>query len=146
MKSQLIGTCLLAGLLAGCAASGGQTTQGQATQSQATQGQPTEGRLTGRMVMEGGPMGPGGQQPGERPISGTVTITAPGHKPVTVTVGSSGTFSVPLPTGRYHVSGRSPAVMTVDGGHSRQDPFSPPASVVVTAGHTATVTLASIVP
>ena len=141
MKSQLIGTCLLAGLLAGCAAAGGQ-----ATQNQTTQNQTADGRLTGRMVMEGGPMGPGGQQPGERPISGTVTITAPGHKPVTVTVGSSGTFSVPLPAGRYHVSGRSPAVTTVDGGHSREDPFSPPASVVVTAGHTATVTLTSIVP
>src|SRR6266571_8752330 len=109
MKAQLIGTCLLAGLLAGCAAAGGQATGGQATGGQATGGQATGGRLAGRLVMEGGPMGPGGQQPGERPLSGTVTITAPGYKPVTVTVGSSGTFSVPLPAGRYQVSGRSPA-------------------------------------
>ena len=40
--------------------------------------------------MEGGPLGPGGKQPGERPMSGTVTVTAAGHQAVTVTVGSSG--------------------------------------------------------
>ena len=136
MKSQLICACLLAGVLAGCAA-----TAGQAAGSQAT-----AGRMAGRMVMEGGPMGPGGQQPGERPISGTVTITAPGHQPVTVTVGSSGAFSVPRPAGRYQVSGRSPAIMTVDGGRSQEEPCSAPISAAVTAGHTVTVTLACIVP
>ena len=46
--------CLLAALLmAGCAATGGQA--------------PVTGHLAGRLVMEGGPMGPGGQQPGSGP-------------------------------------------------------------------------------
>jgi hypothetical protein len=126
---------LLAGLLlAGCAGAGAA---GQA---------PATGHLAGRLVMEGGPMGPGGQQPGERPMSGTVTFTAAGHQPVAVKVGSSGAFSVPLPPGRYQVSGGSPAIMTVDGGHSREVPCSQPTSATVTAGHTASVTLACVVP
>ena len=91
-------------------------------------------------------MMPGGEQPGERPMSGTVTFTAAGHQAVTVIVGSSGEFSVPLPPGRYHVSGRSPDIMEVDGGHSRELPCSQPTSVVVTAGSSSIVTLSCIVP
>jgi hypothetical protein len=98
------------------------------------------------MVMEGGPMGPDGQQPGERAMSGTVTVTSAGHHPVTVTVGSSGTFSVPLPPGRYQVSGRSPDIMEIDGGRSRELPCSQPTSAVITAGQTAAITLTCIVP
>ena len=138
MKSLRICACALAGLLltglaAGCASAGGQV-------------QPAAGRLAGKLVMEGGPMGPGGTQPGERPMSGTVTFTRAGHQAVTVKVGSSGEFSVPLPPGRYQVSGRSPDIMEVDGGHSRELPCSQPSSVVVSAGNTATLTLACIVP
>ena len=138
MKSLRICACALTGLLltglaAGCASAGGQ-------------GQPANGRLAGKLVMEGGPLGPGGKQPGERPMSGTVTFSAAGQQPVTVTVGSSGGFSVALPPGRYQVSGRSPVVMEAVGGHSRELPCSLPASVVVSAGNTATITLACIVP
>jgi hypothetical protein len=124
---------LLTGLAAGCASAGGQA-------------HPATGHLAGKLVMEGGPMGPGGKQPGERPMSGTVTFTSAGHQAVTVMVGSSGQFSVPMPPGRYQVSGRSPDVMEADGGHSRELPCSRPASVVVSAGSTATITLACIVP
>ena len=129
---------LLSGLAAGCASAGGAPAGGQV--------HPATGHLTGKLVMEGGPLGPGGQQPGERPMSGTVTFTAAGHRAVTVTVGSSGAFSVPLPPGRYQVSGRSPDIMKVDGGHSRELPCSQPTSVVVSAGTTAATTLACIVP
>ena len=96
--------------------------------------------------MEGGPMGPDGKQPGERAMSGTVTVTSAGHHPVTVTVGSSGTFSLPLSPGRYQVSGRSPDVMEIDGGRSRELPCSQPTSAMVTAGQTATITLTCVVP
>jgi len=138
MKSLRVCACALTGLLltglaTGCASAGGQ-------EHSAT------GHLSGKFVMEGGPLGPGGKQPGERPLSGTVTFTAAGHQPVTVEVGSAGKFSMPLPPGRYQVSGRSPDVMEVDGGHSRELPCSQPASVVVNAGSTATITLACIVP
>jgi hypothetical protein len=134
---------LLTGLAAGCASAGGQAHGGHAHRGQA---HPATGHLAGQLVMEGGPMGPGGQQPGERPMSGTVTVTSAGHQAVMVTVGSSGQFSVPLAPGRYQVSGRSPDVMEDDGGHSRELPCSLPASVVVSAGSTATITLACIVP
>jgi hypothetical protein len=124
---------LLTGLATGCASAAGPV-------------HPATGHLAGKFVMEGGPLGPGGKQPGERPMSGTVTFTAAGHHPVTVEVGSSGEFSVPLPPGRYQVAGRSPDVMEVDGGHSRELPCSQPTSVVVSAGSTATITLACVVP
>ena len=137
MKSIRVPACLLGGLLltglaAGCASAGAQP--------------PTSGHLTGRLVMEGGPLGPGGKQPGERVMSGAVTVTSAGHRPVTVTVGTSGTFSVPLPPGRYQVSGRSPDVVEIDGGHRRELPCSQPTSAVVTAGQTATIRLACVVP
>jgi hypothetical protein len=132
MSACLIGGLLLTGLAAGCASAGAQ--------------EPAPGHLKGKLVMEGGPLGPGGKQPGERPMSGTVTFTAAEHQPITVKVGSSGTFSVPLPPGRYQVSGRSPEVMEIDGGHSREVPCSQPSSAVVTAGHTATMTLTCVVP
>ena len=138
LTGSLLTGSLLAGMaLAGCAGSGSAGATGPA---------PTTGHLAGRLVMEGGPMGPGGQQPRERPMPGVVTFTAAGHKPVRVTVGSSGAFSVPLPPGRYQVSGGSPAIMTDDGGHSRERPCSQPTSATVTAGQTATVTLTCVVP
>ena len=134
---------LLSGLAAGCASAGTTTSAGGPVQS-------ATGHLTGKLVMEGGPLGPGGRQPGERPMSGTVTVTAAvtaaGHQAVTVEVGSSGEFSVPLPPGSYQVSGRSPDIMEVNGGHSRELPCSQPTSVAVSVGTTATITLACIVP
>jgi hypothetical protein len=134
----LAGSLLTGPLLAGCATAGGHVTAGGYVTA--------AGHLAGRLVMEGGPMGPGGQQPGERPISGTVTITAAGHRPVTVRVGSSGAFSVPLAPGRYQVSASSPAIAEDDGGHRRVLPCSQPASATVVAGHTTTVALMCVVP
>src|ERR1700721_4537191 len=93
-------------LLTGCAAAGA---------AEHAAGHPTShpparatGHVTGRLLIEGGPLGPGGQQPGERPIPGTVTFTAAGHRPGQVGVGASGKFSAALPPGRYRVTGRSP--------------------------------------
>jgi|SRR5713226_4412976 len=133
MHNTRISACLLATLVvAGCGA--------------ALATAPATEHVAGKWVMEGGPMGPGGKQPGERPMSGTVTFTAAGHQTVSVKVGPSGTFSVPLPPGRYQVSGRSPDIMEVNGGISRESPCSSPTSATVTAGHTVTVTLTCIVP
>jgi hypothetical protein len=123
--------CVLALLTAGCAAAGGQA--------------PATGHLAGRLVMEGGALGPGGQQPGERPLSGTVTFTAAGHRRVTVQVGSSGKFSVRLPPGTYQVSGGSPFIDT-SSGNEQELPCSQPLSAKVTAGHTANVTVTCYVP
>jgi hypothetical protein len=128
----LLGGILLTGLAAGCASAGAQP--------------PASGHVTGKLVREGGPLGPGGKQPGERAMSGTVTFSTAGHQPIAVKVGSSGTFSVPLPAGRYQVSGASPEVMEIDGGRSREVPCSQPTSAVVAAGQTATITLTCVVP
>jgi hypothetical protein len=80
----LLAVLLLAGLLlAGCAGH-----------------EPATGQVTGRLLSQGG-----GGSPGQRPMPGSVAITAAGHPPVTVRVPESGIFSVQLPPGRYHVSG-----------------------------------------
>lgn len=102
-------------LLAGCAAATGHG--------------PVTGHVAGRLLREGGPLGPGGQ-PGERPMPGTVAFTSAGYQRVTFRVGSSGTFSVQLPPGRYHVSG----------------PCSQSFPVTVTVHHTTHVNVVCIVP
>jgi hypothetical protein len=104
------------------------------------------GLVTGRLVIEGGPIGPGGQQPGQRPIPGTVQFTAHGRPSVTAKADSSGTFSVPLPAGTYDVSGSSPSISGAGNGTSAQAPCSRPLSVAVTSKHTTTITLICIVP
>lgn len=114
--------------------------------SAAHDGASSAGTVTGRLVLEGGPLGPGGQQPGIRPIAGTVRFTGGDHQPVTVRTSSAGVFSVRLPPGRYLVSDSSPSVQLVSAdGTSRQE-WSTPVWVTITAHHTTTITLTSIVP
>jgi hypothetical protein len=129
--------CALAVLvLAGCASASTPATTTPAT-----------GLLAGRFVREGGPLGPGGQQPAEIPLRGTVTFTATGHRPVSVQVGSSGRFSVTLLPGRYQVAGRSPDIETVDpNGRQQEQACSQPLSATVTAGQTITIAVTCVVP
>jgi hypothetical protein len=137
--------CVLGALLlTGCTAAGAA----EYAASQGTSQPPARatGHLTGKLSIEGGPIGPGGKQPGERPIPGTVTLTAAGHRPVTIKVGNAGKFSAWLPSGRYRVIWRSPAVITVtDSGHEEQT-SSPAPPVTISARHVATITLVAIVP
>ena len=95
------------------------------------------GTVTGKLQMEGGPMSPGGQQPGKRPVPGTVRFTSTRQHPVTVRVGNSGAFSVRLPPGTYAVCPRSPAA---------QGPCAQGRRVTVTARHTAKIVFTFIVP
>jgi hypothetical protein len=97
--------------------------------------------------MEGGPVRPGGDQPGERPLRGTVTFTAAGERTVSVPVGRAGTFSVALAPGAYHVSGRSPQIMEVSSGGAQQETVcSQPLTVHVTGQHTLKIAVTCIVP
>ena len=137
--------CMLGALLlTGCTAAGAAEHGTGHVPSGAAR---AEGHVTGKLLIEGGPIGPGGQQPGERPIPGTVTFTAPGHRPVQVGVGTSGKFSVWLPPGRYHVAGRSPDIETVtDSGKYLEQTCSQPLSVTVSARHAAAISVVCIVP
>ena len=137
--------CLLGALLlTGCTAAGAAE---HASGHPAAVSASAAGHVTGRLLIEGGPLGPGGKQPGERPIPGTVTFTAAGHQPVSVRVGASGKFSAALAPGRYHVAGRSPDVITVTGsGKDLEQACSQPLSVTVSARHTATIAVVCIVP
>lgn len=107
------------------------------------------GTVTGRLIREGGPLGPGGQQPAVRPLRGLVQFTSAGHRVVNVRVGRSGTFSVSLAPGTYRVTGRSPEITQAGGASMDGGPALPcarPVSVTVTPQHTAKITLACIVP
>jgi hypothetical protein len=155
MNSLRTCACLLAIVaLAGCTTAIRASHTGQAsTASDSGQHLPATGHLTGTFVIEGGPLGANGQQPGERPIPGTVTVTAAGHRQVSIQVGGSGRFSVWLSPGTYQVSGRSPNIeqaTTVQAGSAsgqgQEVPCSAPLTVTITARHTATVTLICPVP
>ena len=103
--------------------------------------------VTGRFLIEGGPVRPGGGQPGERPLRGTVTFTAAGQRPVSVLVGRSGTFSVALLPGTYHVVGRSPAIVEVSGsGAQHETACSNPLTAHVTGQRTLKIAVTCIVP
>ena len=95
------------------------------------------GTVTGKLQIEGGPISPGGQQPGKRPVPGTVRFTSTRQHRVTVRVGNSGAFSVQLPPGTYAVCPRSPAA---------QGPCSQARRVTVTARHTTKIAFTFIVP
>lgn len=154
MKTLRSCACVLAVLaLAGCSAASQTSQTSHPTATSQTGAAAGTGRLTGRFVMEGGPISPNGQQPGERPLPGTVTLTTAGQRPVTIQVGASGRFSVWLPPGRYQVSGRTPNIEQASsaevGSGATQGvelPCSRPLSVTITAGHTAAITLTCIVP
>ncbi len=98
---------------------------------------PASGTVTGKLQIEGGPISPGGQQPGKRPVPGTVRFTSTRQHRVTVRVGNSGAFSVHLPPGTYAVCSRSPAA---------QGPCSQARRVTVTARHTTKIAFTFIVP
>jgi hypothetical protein len=124
-------------LLAACAS----TMQAGSSQSGSS-----HGTVTGRLLLEGGPIGPGGQQPGQRAITGTIVFTSANHRVTAVPAGGSGTFSASLPAGSYQVAARSPRVAEVSDSSSRQAPCTRYAPVTVTAGHRTTITLTCIVP
>ena len=141
-------------MLTGCGTVGGP---GPAP-GDGARGRPAAGRVTGRLVLEGGPVRPGGRQSGPRPIPGVVTFTTAGHRPVRIRAGRSGIFTVRLPPGRYRVSGRSPVVLTVSNGATVTDsgqlrsgtaweaPCSLPVPVTVTGHHTARAAVICAVP
>ena len=124
----------------------GTVTTGTVTTGTVTTGTGTT-TVTGRFLIEGGPMRPGGGQPGERPLRGTVTFTAAGGRTVSVAVGRSGAFSVALAPGTYHVSGRSPEIMEVSsGGAQHETVCSQPLTVDVTGQHPLKIAVTCIVP
>ena len=102
--------------------------------------------VTGRLMLEGGPIGPAGQQPSKRPIPGTVRFADGRHQPVLVHVGNSGNFSVSLPPGSYTATGRSPRVIGASNGTSHEVTCSQPVSVTARPRHATRIALTCIVP
>jgi hypothetical protein len=138
--------CVLGALLlTGCTAAG--AAEHAASHASGHPPARATGQVTGKLLIEGGALGPGGRQPGERPIPGTVTFTGTGHRPVQVAVGASGKFSAWLPPGRYDVAGRSPDIETVtESGMDLEQTCSQPLSVTVRARPAAAISVVCIVP
>ena len=107
---------------------------------------PAPGTVTGRLMMDGGPIGPHGQQPGAHAIPGTVKFTGSQDQVVTIRTGRTGVFSGQLPAGRYSVSYRSPHLLAAGSGGTFHQTWSKPVSVTVTADHTTKITLTAYVP
>jgi len=129
-------------LLAACAASQGHDSTGRGHDPTG----PARGTVTGRMVREGGPIGPGGQQPGIHPINGTVRFTGRQHQVVMVHTSKAGRFSVQLPPGRYQVSDRSPKMLLVGANGIGHQTWSRPVVVTVSGHHVTRITLVIAVP
>jgi hypothetical protein len=98
------GAAVLA-LACGCAAAAGATT-GTASPARRS----ADGIVRGQFERQGGPAGPGGQQPPDVPLSGTITFTGRGHLKVSVRAGQTGRFTARLAPGFYAVSGRTPDI------------------------------------
>ena len=125
--------CLAAMLLpAACTAAPGQA--------------PPHGTVSGKLIREGGPLGPHHRQPAPGPIPGTVKFTNGHHRVITIRTSKTGVFSGQLPAGRYSVSYRSPRFLEVGGDGVGRQTWSQPVSVTVTPHHTTKITLTAIVP
>ena len=138
----------LALALAGCAASAPPTplrhSEGPVIPAPARHG---EGRVIGTFIRAGGPLGPGGTQPRDRPLRGTVQFLAAQHRTVAVRVGRSGRFSVWLRAGAYRVDGRSPSILEVlASGATRETPCSAQQKIVVVTGRALRITVTCVVP
>lgn len=107
---------------------------------------PPRGTVIGRLMLEGGPLGAGGQQPGMRPIPGTVQFVSGHYRRITVRVNGSGRFFVQLPAGRYEVSDRSPRLLQAGTDGVGRQTWSRPVAVTVTPHRTTKIILTTIVP
>lgn len=105
---------------------------------------PAEGRVLGKFMRAGGPLGPGGKQPPEVPLSGTMRFIGAGPAATTIRVGKAGTFAVRLAPGRYRVVGRTPDIAGEPG--NIEATCSLPGTLVVSAGQTRHVTVVCAVP
>jgi hypothetical protein len=105
------------------------------------------GIVTGKLIREGGPLGPNDQQPASGPIPGTVRFTSGRHSQViTIRTSKAGIFAGQLPAGRYSVSYRSPRLLEFGSGGVARPTWSRPVSVTVTPHHTTRINLTAIVP
>ena len=101
-----------------------------------------DGAVTGRYLMEGGPIDPNGNIAPPRPIDGQVTFTA-GGRTANAAAGPNGDFSIRLDPGLYTVTARTPDVRGP--GQSASDCYLPQ-TVTVRAGATASITVYCAVP
>jgi hypothetical protein len=105
------------------------------------------GTVTGRLLVEGGPLNiRSRRQPGKRPIPGTIRFTSARRQTVTARASSSGTFSARLPAGTYHISFRTPRILEVSSNGTSHQTWSNRSTVTVTPRHNTRIVLVTIVP
>lgn len=143
----IITAAAAAALVAGCGPGASTATGGQDSHHRLS-GRPGRVEVTGVFVREGGPLGAGGKQPPNVPLSGVVRFRSGQHGVVWVRVGKSGKFIAFLWPGTYAVVGQSPQLQQAgtDTSNGADAPCSQPLAVTVTAHHAPKVTVACIVP
>ena len=100
-----------------------------------TPAQGGNGQVVGTFIRVGGPLGQGGVQPPDVPLSGTVQFSSAHRRTLAVRVGKSGQFSLWLPAGQYQAVGSSPSLSEVlSSGATRVSPCSLRVPVTVEAG------------
>jgi hypothetical protein len=132
--------------LAGCgSAAAGQPAAGLRLTAAVKDG--GKGVVDGSFLREGGPISPGGQQPADQPLAGTIRFSRGRHQRIYVHVGKSGRFKATLPAGTFAVSGRSPSIEEqLPSGKLREIWCSRPLSVKVRAGRRERITVTCLVP
>jgi hypothetical protein len=98
--------------------------------------------VTGRYLMEGGPINPAGKTADPRPIDGQVTFST-GGRTFNAVAANNGDFSIELTAGTYTVTARTPYVT---GPGQLESSCSLPQTITVRAGVAATVTVYCAVP
>ncbi len=143
----IVTAAAVAALVSGCGPGTSAATGGQDGHHGAS-GRPGRVEVTGVFVREGGPIGPGGKQPPNEPLSGVVRFRSGKHGVVWVRVGKSGKFVAFLWPGTYAVVGQSPQLQQAGTNTSNgaDAPCSQPRTVTVTAHHAPKVTVACVVP
>jgi hypothetical protein len=136
----------LALTLAACGASAPGPQAGPPTQQHASVSG-AEGKVVGTFIRVGGPLGQGGVQPPDVPLSGTVQFSSAHRRTLAVRVGKSGQFSLWLPAGQYQAVGSSPSLSEVlSSGATRVSPCSLRVPVTVEAGRPVRITVTCVVP
>jgi hypothetical protein len=142
-RNQLVGAAAAVAFAAALATAG----LAGASAAPATRPASPSGTVTGRLLIEGGPVNfRSGRQPGKRPIPGTIRFTSTGRRAVTAWAGRSGTFTARLPAGTYDVSFRTPRVLEQDSNGISHQTWSSPRTVTVTPRHATRIVIVCDIP
>jgi hypothetical protein len=131
--------------LAGCGTAAGASGTGARHAQLSSEIRPVLGTVKGTYELEGGPIGPGGQNPPIQPLNGIITAT--GRNGHAKAVAKNGHFTMQLRPGTYKLTGWTGAIKEMNGSTVVENGMHcGSATVVVTAHRTAKAALYCYAP